>query len=456
MKLGKIYKEVLNEGASKILYHFTYTTKLENILNTNKFYLTPTIASNSDKTNGKSYFISFSRTKSIKHGYGTKFVNERSVRIKIDGEKLNYNNKVIPIDYWQYPRTPEVMNKKIGDEMEDRVISNDNEITNASKYIISIDIFIGKNGIEHTIVENAKKLGIKINYFDNKNDFANGNPNKSINPIINTNDTETRKDSYMNFSYTLGALTYKEPEIRKNVLSVLESKFKVSKETLVKYNESIDTYHKKLDYYLRYLDEWNLKDLASSLNNELHNNKSSSGDISRYLTKEIINDLKRNNVNSIKEYLNHKLYIGKKSQTDFNKEFNDKMNKVIDNAMSEGLKKFNFYVYDKNGDPIENIGEYPPVKEYTLKKIKQIKQYTSNYILNNDDMFKLSYLLTKSEIKRVVGDDLEEVNNIVNSLDNIDKHEIMQPVDNVYWAVDDFYYGEVEKMKKENNSQWSE
>jgi hypothetical protein len=157
--IKKLLREsLLSEAASPVLYHFTWERSLSNILKTNKLYLTSSVGSRSNQFSDKSYYISFSRTKSIKHGYGTKFTNPGSVRIRVDGNKLNHNYKTISIDYWQYPREKGLMGGS-GDEMEDRVVSDNDAIDNANKYIESIDIFLPKDGISADIIENAKKLG---------------------------------------------------------------------------------------------------------------------------------------------------------------------------------------------------------------------------------------------------------------------------------------------------------
>jgi GNAT superfamily N-acetyltransferase len=65
---------LLKEGASPILYHFTRLGALENILSNNSFYLTSNIGSPSDRLGGDEvYYMSFSRTKSNKQGYGARW-----------------------------------------------------------------------------------------------------------------------------------------------------------------------------------------------------------------------------------------------------------------------------------------------------------------------------------------------------------------------------------------------
>lgn len=456
MKLINIFEEVLNEGSSPILYHFTNTDRLNNILDTNSLYLTPNAnPDRAEDTKGKGYFMSFTRSNSIRQGYGTKFRKEGSVRLKLDGIKLANNNKIIPLDYWQWPKDVSTMkNNPSGDEMEDRLVSNNDEIPNANKYIISIDIFVGEKGINSNIVNKLKELGIKVNYFDDINSFASGRPEKSVAPNIKDEEKDEEKDRSLYLDAIIGALTYKEPEISERVLNVLKTM--VPTETYNRIIADIKGYHEKLNNYLRPNNDFWLSDIAAGLSADLHNNKTSSNKVVRFITKEFINDLKRNNVTSVKGYLKHKVYMGKNSQEDYNKQFNDKMNKLINDTIKKEIQeKYSFRVYDKEGNEIENLSMYPPVMNYIKNKVKIIKEHISNYILNNDDMFKYSYVLSSSELKKLVNlKDDSELTTILNAIDDISADEIKDPILALIWEIDRFYYDEVERMKEDNNNQW--
>jgi hypothetical protein len=447
-KLYNLFEEVLVEGGTSILYHFTNPSRLVNILNLNKFYLTPTISTKSEKSKGKMYFMSFSRTKSTRHGYGTQFNREDAVRIKIDGQRLGYNYKIMPIDYWQYPKTPKFMKQGSGDEMEDRVVTNKDEITNANKYIISIDIYVGEKGVDNEILIKAKELGIPINYFNNSKDFANGNPKNSIRPEIKAKD-ENPYQSYRNFSYTLGALTYKEDEIKNQIFNTLRSEYNISDEMLNKYDKDIEKYHEKLNYYLRDDDYW-LTDLTNGLSSELHNNKTSDDILTRYVYREFIKDYKNNDVTSVKEYLVHKYYIGKMRQSDYNKELNNKVNETIKTSYLDNLEKYNYQTYDVDGNSVDGYLSYPPVKAYLTGKMKELSSITSNFILNDNEFFKNYWKISSSELKNtLMGENDDEINNVLSSLTNVDSEDLKSFINQVIWDVDDVVYNEITRIKKE-------
>jgi len=453
MKLENIFEEILNEGGTDILYHFTYSGRLLNILNTNTLHLTSSISAKAEATKGKMYFMSFSRTKSTEHGYGGQFRNPGSVRLKFNGQSLGHNYKFIPIDYWQYPKTPYFMNQKSGDEMEDRIVSDKDEIPNANKYIISIDVFISKEGVEEELITKAKKLGIKINFFNNYKDFASGDSNRAITPNINSSE-EVPYKSIDYFESTLGCLTYKEDDLRDNILNTLKTNFNISDEKIKHYNSAIDKYHEKLRYYLQD-DDYYLTDLTNSLSSELHNNKKSEGKIVRYIIREFIKDLKKSGSKTIKEYLLHKLYKGKKRQKDFNIELNNDIINFVKKSYKENLDAISNYSYtDEDGMRADNIYLYPPVKALLDGKIKELINYYSDYTLNNDDMFKYSYVLGSNEVNnklQILNDD--DYDSFSNRID-YDPSDLKNVIYYVINDVDSYAYDKIKELQEENNKQF--
>lgn len=448
--IKKLLREgLLNEGASPILYHFTRDKKLINILSTNTFYLTSNIGTTADQIAGdKAYYMSFSRSKSTKQGYGSKFTFSGSARIKIDGQKLSQNYKVKSIDYWQYPKTVDMMKQLIGDEMEDRVISNNDEIPNANKYIISIDILIEPNkSIDQKLIDLAKDLGVELYFFNNKKDFAAGLPKRSVEPNVTDGEQETREENLSDLGDIVGAVAYKNPDKYKEVLNIIGDKWK----------EPIDKYHDKLKYYLRPNDDYYLSDLSSSLSSAAHNTRAKSNKQLRYAMKELVLDMKKNNTKTIKDYLKHKIYIGKKTQEDYNKELNAKIIDVIDEQYSQELEYSNnsISIYDKaNENEYRGIFNFQPAREFYETKLEEIKKYVSDYVLSNNDMFKYSYVLSEIKDKFDLKDNSQEAKRISELLDDVTPMEVLRPLQMVAWRIDDFYYGVVKRMQEEEMEQW--
>ena len=196
-------------------------------------------------------------------------------------------------------------------------------------------------------------------------------------------------------------------------------------------------------------------DLSSSLGTDLHNSKTSSDKFTRYVVKFLMDDFKKTGSSSIIKYLESKLYSGKKTQGDFNNEFNSKILGVINRAYKGGIDELDYSVYnnDMNWD---SLYQYEPAKKFLDNKLQEIKNYVSDYVLNNDDMYKYSYLLGTSNLKDKLDlkDDNAEANKIANTLEDVRGAELMRPLQMVVWEIDDFYYDEVKRIQDENNSQW--
>jgi hypothetical protein len=151
MKIISIINEeisgILSEGLSKILYHFTHTNNLLNMLKTNKFATSSNLGSRADswKDRGRFFFFSTQRAKGTS-GYGSHHGN---VSIVLDGQKLNQKYKGFPTDYWNwsmkrsdYPNINDYVQAMRSKELEDRIVTNEPYIEDAKSYILEIHIWI--------------------------------------------------------------------------------------------------------------------------------------------------------------------------------------------------------------------------------------------------------------------------------------------------------------------------
>lgn len=157
-------KGMLSESISSVVYHFTSLQALYRILMTQKFYLKTGVFKDSYEhtlSDGKRmYYFSTTRNKNANEGYSNGYKSEGSVRITLDGEKLSYNYKGTPTNYWGdnsalgrmkylnpskvgYPlKWDKEMQQHRNDETEDRIWSSHPTIPNALKYIKRIDILL--------------------------------------------------------------------------------------------------------------------------------------------------------------------------------------------------------------------------------------------------------------------------------------------------------------------------
>jgi hypothetical protein len=185
-------QQILNEGASDILYHFTYMNNLFNILKNNELSLTAAIGSKSDYNINKNKFYYLSTTRSKSSGY-----KKGDVKIVLDGRKIKQNNKITPVDYWQWSKNRNDYDSESAYssaltslEQEDRIVSDKPIIENAIKYIIEIHILINTPNTKlMNIIDICKNNNVKLYLYDNQKNWFN-----QINPISNDIDFSNIED----------------------------------------------------------------------------------------------------------------------------------------------------------------------------------------------------------------------------------------------------------------------
>jgi hypothetical protein len=148
-----IYKILLQERLSGILYHFTSVNNLLSIVKGDRFILSTSYSGSSDDWGGKKkFFISFTRQRNGNLGYS----KTKMVRISFNGDLLNQRFSGKAIDYWgdsmgkqhyfRKRKEGELIDRFQADtESEDRLFYDDPVIDNISKYITRVDIFWDPN-----------------------------------------------------------------------------------------------------------------------------------------------------------------------------------------------------------------------------------------------------------------------------------------------------------------------
>lgn len=146
---------LMNESASSKIYHFTSIRNALKIAEEDTIYLQSSLASQSDKSysSRKLFYLSTTRTRFQAFGYSGGF-SDNSVRIELDGDKLNETLSAKPYNYWgetmgkwHYMKDDGLgltRNKQrhSNDEAEDRLYSSMPSIQGAHKFIKRIDVII--------------------------------------------------------------------------------------------------------------------------------------------------------------------------------------------------------------------------------------------------------------------------------------------------------------------------
>lgn len=208
-------KLLLKEIASAKIYHFTSITNMLKIAEEDTIYLQSSLAGTSDvsDSHNRLFYLSTTRTKYQSFGYSRKF-SDNSVRIELDGDKLNQVMRAKPYNYWgssmgkrNYVQqddkglTPDKQ-EHVRDEAEDRLYSPNSSIPNAHEYIKRIDVILTKpNEDNYTNYINTKNLLFtkfsRITFiYDNLKDF-NAQSENTINKVLNDDYESFGKANYV-------------------------------------------------------------------------------------------------------------------------------------------------------------------------------------------------------------------------------------------------------------------
>ena len=131
---------------SDILYHITTISAAENILRSNRFELKPAEGSDwEQKQSLGKFYLSTARSKTS--AYIKKSVYQYSVVLKLDGRELGTRHKIKAVDYWETNKAEgplKIDMRKRANEMEDRVLSDSQFISNANKYITEVHAHVNE------------------------------------------------------------------------------------------------------------------------------------------------------------------------------------------------------------------------------------------------------------------------------------------------------------------------
>lgn len=475
-------ENLVTEGISDITYHFNHINKTNQILKSNKINLAAAFGTATDKeaNKGKLFFLSTTSSRSSNVGYAASLGKKNLVRITLNSRLLNQNYKATRIDYWNRPKDPKhpmynpydeprtgkdfYRHVSRQDELEDRFISNKDEIKPANKYIISIEILNGNpEDIEYTkfLCDN---LNIPFFAYDNEAYFDASAKNKAIN--VTGKESESEKENIQRVNTDLIAyLGFKDETLKEKIYNDLTALGISDIDTVKKYVEA--RINDKLKYYLRSDDDYYINDFARSMDAEVHNNRSSSNEVDRYLIRQLGLDMKKHHVDNVRDYLKYKVWKGKKTQMDFNNEFKEKIDKFIDKSFKENIGYFNLTdnksleVFDKYYD---NILQYPPIANFLNNFISKVKNYYNDYIMKNDDMFRYNYVLAREYVVKNLKLDkktiMDELNSIFNDIDWTSNDVTSEEIFNIIYYflndLDTYQYDEIKKMQEESQNQWKD
>jgi hypothetical protein len=465
----KLYEQFINEGVSSKAYHFTNTHRLQQILETNSFNLTPVFGTKSDSeiNNNKLYAFSLTSSRHSDVGYAQSLPKDRLVRITIDGRKITDNNQSKRVDYWQRPKDPKdpmyndtfspkgkSLYKHIArqDELEDRILSDNNTIENADKYITKIEVLNGKTEELENIKYHCNELEISFFAYDTQKYFDASIENKAIEVEAKKHDFDSSERGYSLVDLLALYLYKNEDKVDSTISEISQLRDDFNEEEL---KASVNKKISDVDYRLRYPDVHNMKDYNNSISSYIHNEKSSTNKATRYIINKIGTDMKKSKVFTLYDYIESKMYKGKKRQVDFNKEYVDKIDKYFNEEYPEYLKRYDSGSYLNTGDYVDSLYTQDDVKEILDSKINQIRKIYTDYAKNNDSMY--SDYFSKADtytVEKLLDLDSMDLESIKNKYNDFYDDEFKRFIKGVIREMDDLSYDYIQSAKDESNEQW--
>lgn len=241
---------------STILYHSTSLHALFQILEQDKFQLTPSLGTDSDNLYTKPFFLSLTRSRVGQYHYPVSDYHSATTLLVVDGDLLERRGFTGgPVNYWG----PDYKHTK--NEMEDRIFSDKSEIPNAHSYIKEIHFFgaaINKRDsssdayvrLLRKALFAAKLYKIPFYIYDSAKDFNLLNKLKARTTLPNLKTPPV--DSYYSSSRTDWFARYTE-------LLYATDRSKLSRDAAYQLS--------------RILGRWDNKESISSLKSDMHNSK---------------------------------------------------------------------------------------------------------------------------------------------------------------------------------------
>jgi hypothetical protein len=411
-KIKGIIKRLILEDIKNFgeIYHIT--SEIESILKSDTINLS--LGLGADNYGKKFFFLSLSRTPSVKIGYKAGYLESRIV---FDYNKLKSNFEIMPVDYWGWKgKNMESNWQPSMFEFEERLLSNKSDISNIGKYIKRIEIAVRENNFNNfnyverlkSIINLSKSRGIDVYFYKSNNDFRLGKNRIDSNQIMNINlpkeDRYNSNSSYERYENLIALMMYDDKYLNDYNLFVNDLK-----EFLPKIGLSESDIKDSYTVYsmIRDLEGSDVMRVDSDLRGYFKSGKSGKY---RQVATKFINQMKKLGVRSIEEYvkLKRNKIKPKGEKKDYSKNWGlyelvynydtsdfDTWESISNEIKLKNLERIYFQTYkyggylsNEDGDEFykikldENgtVGQFINylMNKYTLDKVKQII-YNSGY-----------------------------------------------------------------------------
>jgi len=336
----KTFSEFINESSNRLLFHFTTGDNLASILESDELVASMVAGTQADlvKNQGRPYMVSFSTSGSGAVGFGRSVsAYSGKVTIELDANRLRNLGKIAQVDYWGSLRKGDDLSmedKTRYDEQEERLLLNEPQISNISRYITAIYFYVGK--IDDKWLKDFNKCwgiasGKNIPFHPFENEAAYNmrrtqregvDDSKFMNDVFTEYRAKEKHESPDYYSTNMDrwlALWVKWDDSRMKTLMDFLDKSKGVEAWLARYADNPDINHayamnrfqkmfseegRSWKDILYFPDGMHARDRATSLANDLHNSKIySQYPTTRKLIDLVVKDLMKRSNGDIKDYL---------------------------------------------------------------------------------------------------------------------------------------------------------
>jgi len=306
MKLKTILENIINEGASDILYHFMQTVYALDVLKKDKLNMIAAMGDDADYDKNRNKFYYFSTTRSKSSGW-----KGGNTKLVLDGRKLTQRYKIIPVDYFNKYKGAQQNNRAYIDaidslEQEDRIITDNPFIPNAKSYIKEVHIFVDNESeyqkkIVKSIVLECEKSNIPIFLYNTKDNFLN-----QRNPINYSEFLDVADNKFDGYG------DYGNQTVFNRIAAIVAYNNDDAYDKIIKFLDNA----LEIENFKNIFDEWSKQyipedgrysnSLVGILKSGLGSIKSNSDKYSKFILDLLKRDLRLNKILSIEEYIKMK------------------------------------------------------------------------------------------------------------------------------------------------------
>lgn len=318
MRILDFNKFCMNESMSDVLYHFTRTESLVNMLRDNEINLTMAVGSRSDLdiNMGRFFFLSMQTTRNSGYGYRRTL----PVMLVMDGRALNSKYKGGPVDYWQSSGNYKV--KHDMDEFEQRLVANKGTIP-FDKNVREVHVLVDESSnddmkLASAAKRHAEKMGMPIFFYNDKVAYFNNAKGRAID--VDPDAEDPAENDWLLRDYgameILGLIAGTDKGVAEKLADeIISSRFpsmvkkhqskteKQSKEDIMRFFEDFAD-----KWRLAYPSEFWLQDMYSSVSADIHNARDSRNKMVRWAFEKLVTDMRRIKAKDLKDYINKKYH----------------------------------------------------------------------------------------------------------------------------------------------------